>query len=91
MGLLFEKRKQESSKPFKVINYIMIAILLLLLFITILNDFNSIYVGTLFIFLGGSFFIDAIENFLNKEQKKFIINLGLAIILFVSTSSFLLN
>lgn len=91
MGLFFEKSKQESSKPFKIINYFMILILVYLLIVTILNDFNSIYVGTLFLFIGGRFFIDAIENYLHKEQRKFMINLGLAIILFISTSSFYLN
>jgi hypothetical protein len=90
MGLFFEKREQESSKPFIVIDVVMLVVLAFLFFLTILSDFNFVYVGTLFMFLGVRSLIDAIESFITKE-KKFKVHLGFAIIIFISASSFLFN
>jgi hypothetical protein len=91
MGLFFEQREQESSKPFIVIDVIMLVILAFLFFFTIISDFNFVYVGTLFMFLGVRSLIDAIESFISKEQKKFKVHFGFAIIFFISASSFLFN
>ncbi|MGD6966252.1 hypothetical protein ACQCVP_07485 [Rossellomorea vietnamensis] len=89
MGLFFEKSEQESSKLFKVIDVVMLVILTILFSLTILSEFDLLYVGTLFLFLGVRSLIDAIERFIAKEQKKSAVHVGFAIIFLTTASSLL--
>jgi len=81
MGLFFEKGpKKKSSIPVTVFRVLIVVAMVILLILAITNDFDFFFIKWLFIVAGVSSFVDGIEGYLQKVDKKFyIINFGFAI------------
>ena len=86
MNIFFEKTyKKKSSKPFLILKMLLISLMIAMLIMTIWNNLDIFYVRLVFILAGINFLVDAIESYLQKENKKVIIRevvLGTVHILF---------
>ncbi len=86
MNIFFEKTyKKKSSKPFLILKMLLISLMIAMLIMTIWNNLDIFYVRLVFILAGINFLVDAIESYLQKENKKVIIRevvLGTLYILF---------
>ena len=84
MGLFFEKR--ESTKPFRIIRYLLITVKIVLFIMAISSNFDFFYLGILFMLVGVSNVLDGIESYLKKVNKwRYISDFGFAILWFISS------
>ncbi|QBP39744.1 hypothetical protein [Paenisporosarcina antarctica] len=82
MGLFFEKvPKLNSSKTVTVFRSFIVVTMVTLLILAIINDFDFFFIKWLFIAAGISSFVDGIEGYLQKVDKKFyLFNFGFAVL-----------
>jgi hypothetical protein len=84
MGIFFEKR--ESTKPFKIIRFLLIIVTIVLFIVAISSGFDFFYLGILFMLVGVSNTLDGIESYLKKENKwRYISEFGFAILWVISS------
>ena len=74
MNIFFEKTdKKKSTAPFIILKILLISMMIAMLVMAIVNNLDIFYVRLVFMLVGINFMVDAIESFLQKENKKVII------------------
>lgn len=88
MGLFFENR--ESTKAFIIFRYLVLAIGVLILILSLIKGVNLVILKFLFLLSAFGSIIDGIESYLKKENKKrILLDFGIALIWIVSFFLFL--
>ena len=74
MNIFFEKTyKKKRSKPLIILKVLLISLMIAMLIMTICDNLGLSYLSVVFILAGINFMVDALESYLQKENKKVII------------------
>lgn len=82
MGLFFEKRERESTKPFILIRYLIVIAMGLILIISLINGFNLNFIKYIILLSGIGSIIDGIESIKKENKKQMFLDFSFAVIWF---------
>ncbi|MFC0275027.1 hypothetical protein ACFFIX_27410 [Metabacillus herbersteinensis] len=85
MGLFFQKRSYEkSAKPIIVIRTLMAISMGILLVMGIINGLDFFFLRLIFILAGVGSFMDGVESYFQRENKRvYLVDFGFAILWFI--------
>lgn len=82
MGIFFKKvERKKSSKPLSIIKNIMLAAMILFIVLALVNSTDSFFIRIVLILVGVFSFIEGIESYIQKEEKKnYLTELGFGVL-----------
>jgi hypothetical protein len=80
MGIFFQEAKRKRSKLMTIKDNVHVILLVTLIILSLVNNFDFGYLKLAFIILGVNAMIDAVESYIYKDPKKvYLIYFGLGI------------
>jgi len=88
LGLFFKDKEEESTKTMIIVRIIIALLMSILLVLTIINGFDSIFFNLMLILAGVGFVFDGVEKYVQKSKGYgFLFDFGFALLLYISVFS----